>query len=230
MIPKRKLLLGEYNTAEHLWTLASCTFSDPAQVRNMLDIPGRRKGPLDVSTVLTDGDPVYGSRTLTAVLESSEGNRLEREARIAQMVNWLDGWWVDIILPDEIETGRYIRGTLSIKKIYNNLAHAQVQVTATCEPWIYEASETVTTLTAEATEKTATLVNNGRLAVVPLLVITDTADGSAAQVYLKYNGLNWTLSAGTYALPDLLLKAGGATLTYSGAGTLTFTYREGRLL
>lgn len=230
MLIKRKLLLGEYNTAEHLWTLASCTFSDPVQVRTMLDVPGRRKGPLDISTVLTDGDPVYGSRTLTAVLESSEGNRLEREARIAQMVNWLDGWWVNIILPDEIETGRYIRGTVSVKKIYNNLAHAQVQVTAVCEPWIYEADETVATFTAGATEKTSTLTNNGRLAVVPLLVITDAADGTAARVLLKYGGLSWSLGAGSYALPDLQLKAGGLTLAYSGTGSLKFTYREGRLL
>jgi hypothetical protein len=222
-------MLGDYNTAEHFWTLRSWTFSDAAQVRNLLSVPGRRKGPLDISTVLTDGDPVYDSRTLTAVLESSEGNRLEREARIDQMVNWLDGWWVNIILPDDIETGRYIRGVVSVKKVYNDTAHAQVQVTATCEPWKYEANETVVSLTAEATEQTATLTNGGRLTVVPLLVITDATDGTAAHVYLKYGVHSWALSAGSYTLPDLLLKSGGASLTYSGSGSLKFTYREGRL-
>lgn len=217
---KRKLLLGTYDTAEQLWTLAAWSFSDPVQERTWVSVPGRRKGPIDASTVLTDGDPVYGSRTLTATLECSEGTRLEREARIEQMVNWLDGWWADIILPDDIESRRYIRGTVSVKRVYNNLAHAQVQVTAICEPWKYAAAETSATFTAGTAEKTAALANSGRLTVVPLLVIAD------GDVLLKYGAHSWALGAGSYALPDLVLKPGGATITYSGTGTLTFTYRE----
>lgn len=221
MVNKRKLLLGSYDTAEQLWTLTAWTFSEPFQERTWVHVPGRRKGPIDVSTALTDGDPVYGSRALTATLECSEGTYLERKARIEQMVNWLDGWWMDIILPDDIESRRYIRGTVSVKPIYNNLAHAQVQVTAICEPWKYAAAETSVVLTADTTEHTATLSNSGRLTVVPLLVITD-----ATSVLLKYGEYSWTLGAGSYALPDLVLKPGSASLTYSGTGTLTFTYRE----
>lgn len=224
---KRKILIGTYDTAEHLWTLAAWSLSDPEQVRSWVDVPGRRKGPIDASTVLSDGDPVYGNRTLTITLESSEGTRLEREARIEQMVNWLDGWWVDIILPDDMSTRRYIRGTVSVKKIYNDLAHAQVQVTAICEPWKYAAAETSASFTTStSTAKRATLVNNGRLTVVPLLVITDEPDGSAAAVQLTYGAHNWALSAGSYALPDLILKSGSLAFTYKGTGVLTFTYRE----
>jgi hypothetical protein len=223
---KRKLLLGSYDTAEQLWTLTAWNFSDPVQERTWVHVPGRRKGPIDASTALTDGDPVYGSRTLTATLECSEGTYLEREARIEQMVNWLDGWWTDIILPDDIGRRRYIRGTVSVKKVYNNLAHAQVQVTATCEPWKYAAAETSVVLTAGTTEKMAELTNSGRLTVVPLLTIANAADGTAASVLLKYGVYSWTLGAGTYALPDMVLKPGSASLSYSGKGSLTFTYRE----
>lgn len=219
---KRKFLIGTYDTAEHLWTLAAWSLSDPEQVRSWVDVPGRRKGPIDASTVLTDGDPVYGSRTLTITLESSEGTRLEREARIEQMVNWLDGWWVDIILPDDLNTRRYMRGTISVKKMYNTLAQAQVQVTAICEPWKYAAAETSAKFTASTTTKTATLTNGGRLTVVPLLVI----EGTGAEVLIAYQGHNWALGAGSYALPDLVLKSGSLALTYSGTGSLTFTYRE----
>lgn len=220
MITKRKIKLGAYDTAEHLWTLAAWSFSEPVQVRDWVDVPGRRKGPIDASTVLTDGDPVYSDRTLSVTLESSEGTRLEREARIEQMVNWLDGWWTDIILPDDIQTGRYIRGTVSVKPIYNDPAHAQVQVTAICEPWKYAAAETSVALQAAADEQTASLTNNGRLTVVPLLVVAD------GDVLLKYGAHSWALGAGSYALPDLVLKPGGATITYSGTGSLIFTYRE----
>lgn len=222
MATKRKLLLGSYDTAEQLWTLTAWDFPQAEQVRTWVPVPGRRKGPIDASTILTDGDPVYGSRTLTATLETSEGTYAEREARIEQMVNWLDGWWADIILPNDIETRRYIRGTVSVKKIYNDLAHAQVQVTAICEPWKYSATEKAVSFTASATEQTGTLTNNGRLAMVPLLTIT----GTGASVLLKYGASSWTLGAGTYALPDILLKTGDSAIKYSGSGTLKFTYRE----
>lgn len=222
MATKRKIILGTYDTAEQLWTLTAWDFPKPEQVRSWVPVPGRRKGPIDASTILTDGDPVYDSRTLTATLECSEGTYEEREARIEQMVNWLDGWWTDIILPNDIESRRYVRGTVSVQKVYNDQAHAQVQVTAICEPWKYSATETSVSFTASTTEKTGTLPNNGRLAMVPLLTIT----GTGASVLLKHGISSWALGAGTYALPDILLKSGGTSIQYSGSGTLKFTYRE----
>ena len=58
---KRTLILGEYNTAAHgLWTLNSWTLEEPELLTNMQPVPGRIKGPLDLSTALTDGRPSYG--------------------------------------------------------------------------------------------------------------------------------------------------------------------------
>ncbi len=219
---KRGLIIGTYDTAVQGWTLtADWAFSDPVQETKYVDVPGRRKGPLDVSTALTDGDPVYGSRTLTAVLETSEGNRLERESRISIMTNWLDGWRADIVLPDDEQ--HYVVGRVSVAKLYNDLAHASVRVTAVCEPWRYNKEETVIVLESATAAQTATLPNQGRLAVIPLLSI------SGGEVLLVSGGSSWALGPGTYALPDLLLPQGGKAVTYSGTGVLTFTYREGIL-
>lgn len=216
---KRGLIIGTYDTAAQGWTLTpEWSFSDPVHVSKYLDVPGRRKGPLDVSTVLTDGDPVYGSRTLTAVLESSEGNRLERESRISIMTNWLDGWKEDIVLPDD--DLHYIVGRVSVSKLYNDLAHGSVRVTAICEPWRYNKEETVVVLEGATDEQTATLPNQGRLAVIPLLSVT------GGEVLLSVGTSSWALGPGTYALPDLLLPQGGKAVTYKGTGVLTFTYRE----
>lgn len=217
MVNKRKFLIGTYDTAEHLWTLAAWNLSDPEQVRSWVDVPGRRKGPIDASTVLSDGDPVYGNRTLTITLESSEGTRLEREARIEQMLNWLDGWWLDIVLPDDVDTHhRYMRGTVSVKKIYNTLAQAQVQVTAVCEPWKYAAAETI----VPAFLCGKNLFNNADL--VPLY----STGASTAQIS---TGLRATWASGSSACQILRLLpldviAGqtvtlSATMTPHGAGT-----------
>ncbi len=140
MQTKRKVILNSYDTAvDGLWTLAACELSDAEVVTNYIDVPGRLDGPLDASTVLT-GDVTYKPRTLSLQLESSEGTRQEREARIDYMVNKLHGQRVKIWLPDD--AAHYLVGRISVKKEYNNLAHAAVTVSAVCEPWRYENEET----------------------------------------------------------------------------------------
>lgn len=216
---KRKIIFGTYDTVLNgPWTLTGWELSPAEQVTDFVEVPGRRKGPLDLSTALTDGEPVYGSRTLTVTLESSEGTRAEREAVINTMINWLDGWRMDIILPDD--DAHYITGRIHVAKEYNDLAHAAVTVTAICEPWRYSSAETVVTLTATEAPQTATLENSGRLSVVPLLVV------SGGSVLLAYGGYSWSLGEGSYTLPDLRLQQGALSLTYSGTGTISFTYRE----
>lgn len=214
----RGMTFGTYDTHAHgLWTLTAWEFSAATYKQNLVEIPGSST-PLDLSTALTDGEPTYNSRTLTATFESSEGDRLARESRISQMVNGLDGYRMNIILPDDPD--HYITGRLSVKKIYNNMAHASVQVTAVCDPWRYSKEETVVSLQATTEEQEAVLTNLGRLGVVPLLEITE------GSILLAYGAASWALGVGTYALPDIYLKYGEHAITFSGDGAFTFTYRE----
>ena len=135
---KRKIIIGTYDTAaEGLWTLSAWALGKAVANEEYANVPGH-SGPLDLSTALTDGEPYYGSRELEAVLESSEGTRLEREERINQMINKLDGWRHNIILPDD--PLHYINGRVRVEKLYNDLVHASVRVTATCDPWRYNNS------------------------------------------------------------------------------------------
>lgn len=218
---KRKMIFGSYDTdINGLWTLSAWELEPAQPVLNMVEVPGRISGPLDMSTVLTDGEPRFGSRTLVATFESSEGDRLARKARIDTMVNWLSGWRMNIVLPDTPD--RYLVGRITVEPLYNDLAHASVQVTAVCEPWLHNKEQTVVELTAAVDEQTATLSNPGRKTVVPLLEIT----GEGASVLIKFGAYSWALGPGTYQLPDLVLPQGDHLLTYSGTGSVKLTYRE----
>ena len=219
---KRKIIIGSYDTAiEGLWTLSALAFSRAEAHESYADVPGHN-GLFDLSTVLTDGEPYYGSREFEAVLESSEGARLEREQRINHMINTLDGWRLNITLPDDPE--HYITGRIRVEKLYNNPAHASVRVTATCDPWRYSKTETVVGLIATATEQTVSLINTGKLSVVPDITVTD------GSVTLKFNNgieeRTATLGPGAYILSDIYLKTGAFPLRYSGTGRVTLTYRE----
>ena len=215
---KRGIILGSYDTAVHGWTLTGWQLSAAQRKAILVDKPGGH-GHWDLSAVLTDGEPVYEARTLTATLECSEGDRLSREAEIDTMINWLDGWTVQIILPDR--PLQYLTGVVHVERLYNDPAHASVAVTATCEPWRYNAAETVINLVATTEAQTADIVNPGRLSVVPLLEIT-----SDSSVLLAFGASSWALSSGSYKLPDLRLTQGTHRLTYSGAGTVKITFRE----
>lgn len=137
---KRQLILDTYKTAEDgQWTLASCKITKAAQVQHFEEVPGRF-APLDLSTILTDGQPCYGSAQLDAVLESSEGTRAERQERITEMVNLLDGRSVKIVHPDHPDG--YMVGRVEIRPDFNGLAYSQVTVSAVLEPWRYNAEET----------------------------------------------------------------------------------------
>lgn len=212
----RKLVLGEYDTGENHWTLAACKIYKGEQVQTFVEIPARY-APLDFSTILTDGQPYYSSATLEAVLESSEGDHSERQARIDELVNYADGHNFQIIHPDHLD--HYLVGRVQVQPDYNDLAHCAVLITAVCEPWLYASSEKVLTLAATQLEKTAKITNAGRLARVPKIVIT-------GEVTLKFGAFTWTLSAGEHILPDLYLTPGAHEITYRGSGTLTVTYRE----
>ncbi len=224
MRSKRKLILGEYDTALHgLWTMNSCKITKAQQIQNYIDAPGRY-APLDASTTLTDGEPYYGNASLAASFESSEDDLTARQGRIDDMVNFLDGHTVQIIHPDH--PGFFLIGRVQVVQDFNNLAHCGVSVNAVCEPWFYAADQTVVPLVATDEEQTAQLLNAGRMAVVP----TVTVEGN---IHLAYGASSWDLSSGDYALPDILLtpgqnfkQPGVHEITYSGAGTVTFTYRE----
>lgn len=218
---RRTIRLGSYDTAATGdWTLAAWSLSPAVHHTNYISVPGR-DGVLDFSTALTDGTPTYDSRTLSATLDRSSGSRLEREDVINTMINWLDGWRVDIVLPDDPD--HYLTGRVSVRREFNDLARARVTVSAVCDPWRYARDETVLALTASDTVKVAELINNGRRTAVPVVTITGAAGSS---VLLEFGSSAWSLGPGTYQLPDLVLPQGAHSLTYSGAGSVQLAYRE----
>lgn len=213
---KRKIIFGTYDTAVNgFWTLAAWNLGDAEPEEVLLDIPGRLDGPLDVSEALT-GDVRYLPRTLEVTLESSEGTRMERQSRIDAMVNRLHGRRVPVWLPDD--PGHYVIGRLRVMPQYNDLAHASVQVTATCEPWRYATEETEVTVTCNGDTQEVVLANDRRR-TYPTATVTGA-------VTLAYNGNSFTLGEGTHLLTGIPLGAGDHVVTVSGNGSVTITYRR----
>lgn len=214
---KRQLIIDGYRTAEDgLWTMSACKITKAPQVQGFTDVPGRF-APLDLSTTPTNGEPYYTSATLDVVLESSEGTRQERQARIDEMVNRLDGYTVKVVHPDH--PNHYLVARVQVTPDYNDWAHCSVLVSGVCEPWLYACTEKVVTCNATTAEQTVDLTNSGRLSLSPRVTVT-------GEVTLTYGSNVQVLTAGHYTLPWLHLTPGPHSLSCTGSGTVTFTYRE----
>lgn len=214
---KRGFLFGEYDTALLGWTLSAWTLSNPVYRSTIVSVPGR-DGDLDLSTVLTDGVPCYQNRTLSVTLELSEGCRLERDLLISATINKLDGMRMKIVGPDDL--AHYLEGRVHVEMLYSNLAHASIRISAVVDPWRYALSETSVSVEAAEDEQTLMLVNRGRAALIPSIVVTGD------DVRLSIDGASRVLSEGEYTLPDLVLKTGETVVRYSGNGNVKFVYRE----
>lgn len=216
------------------WTLTSWELSEPELLENYINVPGRLDGPIDASTALTDGDPRYGSRNLTATFEMSDFDRAERELLIRSMRNELDGYRRNIEPPDS--PGYYLTGRVRVEKLYNDLAHASVRVTAVCEPWFYSNEEKEVNLTAKANEvQSQNITNNGRRLIIPTIAIVGgsvglSGEGGGGLILSPHTLPSTSRSDGTYQLPDFyILPWETFTLKYSGTGTIKLTYREATL-
>lgn len=216
---KRSIIFHTYDTAAHGWTLTGWELGPAEPKTKYLEKPNG-DGSWDLSTALTDGVMRYQNRTLKATFECSEGTRAERETLIRDLINGLDGLTMEIRLPDDDH--HYIVGRPHFVREYNDLAHAKVSVTATCEPWKYADTLTMITLTATATPQVITLINRGRRALVP------TLKANGGSVHLAYGAATKEVpsNGGNYQWPDLLLIPGEHPVSYYGSGSLLIWYRE----
>lgn len=216
----RKAVIGNYDTAAKGWTLCAYALDPPAWRENLVEVPGM-DGALDLSPY-PSGEVAYSPRTLSITLERSDGTRASREAAIDAMVNALDGKSLKITLPDGVD--HYVWGRVRVARQYSNLAHAQVIVSATCDPYRYKAAPTTVTGTVPESGTLSLTLANERRPVVP------TVEVSAAAT-LTFGGKDIAVGAGTHRSLDIRLVAGNNAITIAAAAgtTVSVTYQEASL-
>lgn len=216
----RKAVIGNYDTAAKGWTLCAYALDPPAWRENLVEVPGM-DGAIDLSACPA-GDVAYSPRALSITLERSDGTRTTREAAISTMVNALDGATVDITPPDGTEYR--LRGRVRVAPQYSDLAHAQVIVSATCDPWRRKAAPTVISGTVPVSGTLALNLPNERRPAVPSIQVSAAAT-------ITFGGKDIAVGAGTHRSLDIRLAAGSNTLAVTAAAgtTVSVTYQEASL-
>lgn len=217
---ERFFIFGDKNTF-YDWDLV-LTFKEitpPEPKTNYVELDGM-SGTLDLSEALT-GEITYDDRKIKASFWTSEGSHKDREKVIQGIVSYLHGKKVKIIEPDD--TDHYFYGRVKITSKENNLAYAEISIECECDPWRYSINESVRVVSATPQTITNIIINNnGVKSLTPIVVVT-------GDIEIIYNDKNYSLTDGTYQIPDVKLYQGVNVIGVTGSGSVAFSYREAEL-
>ena len=197
--------------------LASKTIGTPSPKTETIDIPGG-DGVLDLTEFF--GETKYGNRNLSFEFSSMVSSS-EFMSQFSTVQNALHGKKMKIILDDD--PGWQYTGRISVSEWKADRNIGKLVVDCDCEPYKYQISPTVLTKSISGSQ-TITLTNT-RKRVVPEVKVTS---GSGLTVTFG-SGSVWTLSSGSYLLPEMELVEGNNLVTVTGTGSITFTYTQGTL-
>lgn len=207
---------GNYHSYDDFQLLLSQkTIGTPSPKTEIIDIPSG-DGVLDLTEFF--GEVKYNNRPL--VFEFSTNVRqAEFMELFSRVQNALHGRKMQIILDDDADWFYTGRITVSEWKTDKNIG--LLTIDCDCEPYKYRHEETVVSRAVDNATSQITLTN-GRKSVVPKI----TTD---AEFKIAFTGYSGTFSAGTFTIPELVLKEGKTVVRVTGTGNVTFTYREGAL-
>lgn len=197
--------------------LTGKTIQQPSVKTNYVDIEGGN-GQLDLTEYF--GFVSYGKRKLSFTFETKLRNQDFYEM-FEELSNAIHGKQMTIYLDEDLYF--YFEGRINVHEYKSNAKIGSVVIEADCEPYKMEAYETKYKFTLNGSQIEGNLANL-KMRVTPTIeVVTNES------VTLIYNNARYVLTSGTYTIPELVLEEGNNVLLMDGVGTISFTYRRGKL-
>ena len=200
------------------WLRETVNFPTPQSQSNTITVPGRNS-PIRFTEAL--GRVAYQPRSFDMTF-SMLGDRADFDRLISIVVNQLAGQLCRVTLTEDPTL--YAVGTLEAAPSYDPLTgKGTLELSCTDgDAFLYHTEETVVNISGGGT----VILANDYMPVVPVITV-------AAETTLSWaidgESFQKTVSAGTWEIPELELRQGNNTVSVTGEGTTTFTYRQGRL-
>ena len=200
------------------WLRETVNFPTPQSQSSTITVPGRNS-PIRFTEAL--GRVAYQPRSFDMTF-SMLGNRADYNLLVSLVVNQFAGKLCQVTLTEEPML--YAVGTLETAPSYDPLTgKGTLELSCTDgDAFLYHVEETVVNFSGGGT----VILANDFMPVVPVITV-------AAETTLRWTidgeFFQKTVSAGTWEIPELELRHGNNTVSITGEGITTFTYREGRL-
>lgn len=194
--------------------LTQKTIGTPSPKTETVDIPGG-DGVLDLTEFF--GEVKYENRPLTfefsTIVPQSQFMDL-----FSMVQNALHGKKMQIVLDDDLLW--YYVGRITVSEWKADKSIGLLTIECDCEPYKQRRVETVVAQAVSGT--TDIIISNDRKRAVPTIK-TD------AEMRFAFGDFSGTFSAGTFKIPELVLLEGENTVTVTGTGNVSFSYRKGAL-
>ena len=200
------------------WLRETVNFPTPQSQSNTITVPGRNS-PIRFTEAL--GRVAYQPRSFDMTF-SMLGDRSDYDRLVSVVVNQYAGQLCRVSLTED--PSLYAIGTLEANPTYDPLTGKGTLVLSCTDgdAFLYYVSETVENINGIGT----ITLHNDFMPVVPVITVT-------AETTLRWSvdgeTFHKTVSAGTWEIPELELRHGENTVSITGEGTTSFTYRQGRL-
>lgn len=211
------VMIGEKHTYYDLGLLLKGypEITPPRLKTKFVDVPGA-DGALNLSRVLT-GYMLYDRRTITMEFNIL-APRADWPEIHSSIMDELHGLELDVILDDDPEF--CYTGVISVKEYDPQKVTSGVVITADVEPYKTRIEPTKRSF-AVSRSLTASL-SVMRKPVCPVIT-------AGAAMNMTFGGRTYALAAGKNTFPDVILRSGAEnTFTFTGDGSVTLEYREGR--
>lgn len=209
------IIFGDYHSYNDLQLILSQKIiGTPLPKTETIDIPGG-DGVLDLTEF--HGETKFNNRTLTFEFSTivPQSQFMEVFSRVQDA---LHGKKMQIILEEDSEW--YYVGRITVSEWKAEKSIGKLTIDCDCEPYKNNINETTV---SKAVSGTASVVlANSRKSVVPTITTN-------AQMTISFGTYSGTFSAGTFVIPELVLLEGNNTVTVTGTGNVSFSYRKGAL-
>lgn len=191
--------------------------SPPEPKTKMVDVPGT-DGSLDLSEALT-GHVQYETRKIKFEFVTKI-SRSEWPSICSEIYDYLHGMVRDIIMdddPDYCYTGRV---KIEKREVVKTVT-MEITVESEVEPFKTKLFGTSAYRGMNVDGNLNVSVHGARKPVVPTF-------NASAEMQMLFNGNTYTLPQGDSQFPDVVIREGDNAFTFTGNGTVSIEYREGR--
>ena len=208
---------------------------EPPEVKaEYIEVPGRN-GQIDLTEALT-GYTVYNNRQIVLELGGRKRSQ-DWPGFMSNFLNDLHGKSVKVIFDND--PSYYYQGRATVESDYekgNEIARFTLTINAepykysnqsTTEPWLWDPLSFVdgvnryyNQLQVDGTAQIQVL--GSEMPVIPVFT-------TSAAMQVKFGGKTYDLAAGNNKIYDIVLMNQAYTLTFTGTGTVSISYKTGRL-
>lgn len=230
--------IGDYHTWDD-WGLylKKISIDFPQRKEHVISVPGL-DGVVDLSNVLTGGEPRYQNRTMNFEFEYMDGSYEEMLTLASVIANRINGRRLRVVL--DADPQFYYKGVVHVKVDKVNQMISSINITVTSDPykydvlsstddWIWDIFNFQTGVILalkeiEITEdnRTVLIPGVGEASVVPVINVVRMTEPMS----VTYSGETFPLDVGQNRFPQIQVGRDEVQLQFTGTGTVSIEYRR----